>query len=69
MQVTEAGDLTTYEPLPIDQSMYLSVYRYKDSKTWFGGPANREKQPVIDMLQSYSAEEVRIYHVRLPMVK
>lgn len=68
MQIEDAGEIKSFETVPQDSLFFLSVVRY-GANYWTAGPAGRNKDEVISMLQGYSGiDAARLYWVRLPLL-
>lgn len=65
MEITECGELKTFETMPTETTLYLSAYT-TDGLSWFGGPSAKSKEEVIGYLQNYfGVISARIYSVKI----
>lgn len=67
MNIEDAGDLNPFEPMPVEEVLYVSVIRYETTKSWVGGPSHPDKVALVRMLQGWTGvDAVRVYAVRVP---
>ncbi len=67
MNIVDSGELKAIEPLPAEETLYLSALRYMATGRWVAGPSASDKAALIKMVQQWGGvDEVRIYAVRVP---
>lgn len=72
MQIQFDKELTNFETVPNEYSLYISVVKFEGPTTqpWITGPSSPDKNELIKILTSYgNYEAVRIYTVSLPLKK
>lgn len=68
LQIEDEIPITSFEPLPTKQTLYLTAVRYSSNGTWMGGPHGSDKDQVLSMLRNWNGiDRARIYTVTLPV--
>lgn len=67
MEIEDKGELTKFETMPTEGTLYLTAVRYT-SGSWMQGPSGMDKAQVIAALNSWSGiDKARIYAVKIPL--
>jgi hypothetical protein len=66
MQIEDAGEVTQYETMTTERTLYLSAIR--SISHWYGGPSSYDKAEVERLLSQWSGcDAARIYAVKVPV--
>ena len=67
MEIEDAGEVTRFDPMPTEQTLYLSAVRYSGG-VWMGGPYGRTREEVYQSLQNWKGiDSARVYAVKVPV--
>lgn len=67
MEIEDKGELTKFETMPTEGTLYLTAVRYPPS-SWMQGPSGMDKGQVVTALSAWTGiDKARIYAVKVPL--
>lgn len=67
MNIEEMDEPSSYEPMPTEETLYLTAVRYSGGY-WSAGPSGTNKDDVTKQLYNWSGiDAARIYAVKVPL--
>lgn len=67
MEIEDKGELTKFETMPTEGTLYLTAVRYGPG-SWMQGPSGMDKAQVITALSTWTGiDRARIYAVKVPL--
>lgn len=67
MNIDDKGELSGYETMPKERTLYLTAVRYS-SDYWGAGPSGTDKAQVEQQLSTWvGIDAARIYAVKVPV--